>query len=52
MPIIAVGGISNGKDALERIYNGASLIQLYTGFIYQGPPLINQIKTEMNHSLK
>ena len=40
LPIIGVGGISSAEDAVERIKAGASLIQLYTGFIYQGPKLV------------
>lgn len=46
-PIIGVGGISNAKDALEKIEAGASLVQIYTGFIYQGPQLIKEIKKEI-----
>ncbi len=40
IPIIAVGGIMTGKDAADKIAAGASLVQLYTGFIYHGPALI------------
>lgn len=42
-PIIGVGGIHSAKDALEKIEAGASLVQLYTGFIYEGPALIKRI---------
>ena len=42
-PIIGVGGIHSAKDALEKIDAGADLVQLYTGFIYEGPKLIKQI---------
>lgn len=42
-PIIGVGGIHSVADALEKIDAGADLIQLYTGFIYEGPKLINDI---------
>ena len=42
-PIIGVGGIHSPEDALEKLRAGASLIQLYTGFIYEGPGLIKQI---------
>ena len=42
-PIIGVGGIHSTKDALEKLDAGADLIQLYTGFIYEGPKLIKQI---------
>lgn len=46
-PIIGVGGIHSAKDALEKLAAGASLIQLYTGFIYEGPKLIKSIKKEL-----
>ncbi|WP_339888390.1 quinone-dependent dihydroorotate dehydrogenase [uncultured Flavobacterium sp.] len=42
-PIIGVGGIHCAKDALEKLDAGASLVQLYTGFIYEGPKLIKKI---------
>ena len=42
-PIIGVGGIHSANDALEKLEAGASLVQLYTGFIYEGPGLIKQI---------
>ena len=42
-PIIGVGGIHSAKDALEKLQAGASLLQLYTGFIYEGPALVKQI---------
>ncbi len=42
-PIIAVGGIHSAEDALEKLDAGASLVQLYTGFIYEGPALIKEI---------
>src|SRR5699024_12750667 len=38
-PIIGVGGIHSAEDALEKLEAGASLVQLYTGFIYEGPKL-------------
>ena len=43
-PIIGVGGIHSAADALEKLEAGASLVQLYTGFIYEGPALIKSIK--------
>jgi len=52
IPIIGVGGISSGKDAYEKIKNGASLIQLYTALIYQGPPVVQKIKRELDQLLK
>jgi len=42
-PIIGVGGIHTAKDALEKIDAGADLVQLYTGFVYEGPRLIKEI---------
>ena len=42
-PIIGVGGIHSEKDALDKINAGAKLVQLYTGFIYEGPGLIKRI---------
>ena len=42
-PIVGVGGIHSADEALEKIKAGASLVQLYTGFIYEGPSLIRKI---------
>ncbi|MDL5512709.1 quinone-dependent dihydroorotate dehydrogenase [Arenibacter sp. M-2] len=42
-PIIGVGGIHSAEDALEKLDAGADLVQLYTGFIYEGPALIKRI---------
>jgi dihydroorotate dehydrogenase len=44
-PIIGVGGIHSPEDALEKLDAGATLVQLYTGFIYEGPALIKKINT-------
>ena len=52
VPLIGVGGISTGKDAYERILNGASLIQLYTALVYKGPSVVNNIKKELVYFLK
>jgi dihydroorotate dehydrogenase len=43
IPMIAVGGIFNGDDAREKLEAGASLVQVYTGFIYQGPAIAKNI---------
>ncbi|MCU0818722.1 MAG: quinone-dependent dihydroorotate dehydrogenase [Beijerinckiaceae bacterium] len=43
-PLIGVGGIASGADALAKIEAGASLVQLYTALIYQGPALLQEIK--------
>src|SRR5690606_5722543 len=42
-PIIGVGGIHSAEDALEKLEAGADLVQLYTGFIYEGPTLVKKI---------
>ena len=42
-PIIAVGGIHCAQDAIDKIQAGATLVQIYTGFIYEGPGLIKKI---------
>ena len=46
-PIIGVGGIFNEEDALEKINAGACLIQLYTGFIYEGASLVKRINKRL-----
>jgi dihydroorotate dehydrogenase len=46
-PIIGVGGIHSENDAVEKLNAGASLIQLYTGFIYEGPGLIKRINKKI-----
>ncbi len=46
-PIIGVGGIHSVQDALDKLEAGASLIQLFTGFIYEGPSLIKKINKEL-----
>jgi len=45
--IIASGGIHSPEDAIEKLNAGASLVQVYTGFIYQGPALIKRINREI-----
>ena len=47
IPIIGVGGILNGQDAVDKLNAGASLVQVYTGFIYRGPELIKDIMTKL-----
>lgn len=42
-PIIGVGGIHSAQDAIEKLEAGASLVQLYTGFVYEGPELVRKI---------
>lgn len=43
VPIIAAGGIMSGADAAAKLAAGASLVQIYTGFIYRGPPLVREV---------
>ena len=50
--IIGVGGVESGEDALEKLKCGASLVQLYSAMIYDGPTLINRIKNELREALK
>lgn len=46
-PIIGVGGIHTAEDAIEKLKAGASLIQIYTGFIYEGPSLVKKINQQI-----
>jgi dihydroorotate dehydrogenase len=55
--IIGVGGVDSGKSVYEKIINGASLVQLYTGMVYQGPNIVSKISNELieiikNHGVK
>ena len=52
IPIIGVGGISSGKDAYKKIKAGASLIQIYSALVFQGPALVNQINKDLIKLLK
>ncbi len=52
IPIIGVGGIFNGKDAYKKIRAGASLVQLYTAMIYEGPYIARKICAELTQLLK
>tara|TARA_Y100000590_G_scaffold117525_1_gene134339 strand:+ start:639 stop:1685 length:1047 start_codon:yes stop_codon:yes gene_type:complete len=52
IPIIGVGGVNSGKSAYEKIIAGASLLQLYTGFVYKGPSAAKDIKKELIQILK
>ena len=47
IPIIGVGGVFDGKSALDKIKSGASLIQLYTSMVYEGPYVANKINKEL-----
>ncbi len=52
IPIIGVGGVSSGADAYAKIRAGATLVQLYTALIYQGPGLVARIKRELAACLR
>ncbi len=49
LPIIAAGGILSGMDAREKIAAGASLVQLYSGLIYEGPALVEKVAAALAH---
>ena len=51
-PVVGVGGIMNADDAWEKICNGASLVQVYSGFIYQGPDMVKGINKGLAARLK
>lgn len=52
LPIIGVGGVFSGKDAYDKIKAGASLVQLYTSFIYHGPPRVSRVKRELDELIR
>lgn len=52
IPIIGIGGVASGQDAMDKIRAGASLVQLYTALTYQGPPVVIKIKRELEQLLK
>ena len=52
LALIGVGGVASGADALAKIKAGASLVQIYTAFAYEGPALIRRIKDELAAALK
>jgi dihydroorotate dehydrogenase len=47
LPIVGVGGIFSAEDAFEKVAAGASLLQVYTGFIYRGPSFANRVNSEL-----
>ena len=49
---MGVGGVSNGKDAYEKIRAGASLVQLYSAFVYQGPPVVFSVASQLAQLLR
>jgi dihydroorotate dehydrogenase len=52
LPIIGVGGVFSGEDALEKIRAGASLVQIYTGYVYRGPTLPREINRFLDERLQ
>ncbi len=52
LPIIASGGIFKGNDAAEKIQAGASLVQVWTGFVYEGPAIVKNICTHLAKNYK
>jgi dihydroorotate dehydrogenase len=52
LPIIGVGGIFNAEDAYEKIKAGASAVQIYTGWIYEGPGAVRDINLGLRRLLK
>ena len=50
LPIIASGGIFTGADAQEKIAAGASLVQVWTGFVYEGPCIVTKICRHLNEN--
>ena len=47
IPIIGVGGVQNGRDAYEKFKAGASLVQVYSGMIYEGPGMVSKVRDEL-----
>ncbi len=52
LPLIGVGGIDSGEAALAKIRAGASLLQLYTGLLYEGPGLLDKIRLAISAELR
>ncbi len=52
VPLVGVGGIAGGDDAYAKIRAGASLVQLYTALVFEGPDLIARIKEDLAAHLK
>lgn len=52
VPLVGVGGIASGADAYAKVRAGASLVQLYTALVYQGPGLVRRIKTDLAARLR
>lgn len=52
IPLIGVGGVSSGKDAYEKIRNGASLVQVYTALVFHGFHVVDRIKVDLDRLLE
>jgi dihydroorotate dehydrogenase len=52
LPIVGVGGVFSGQDAFNLLVAGASLVQIYTGLIYEGPGIVRRVKLELLELLK
>jgi len=52
LPLIGVGGIFDAVDAWEKITAGASLVQVYTGMVYEGPGVARQIVAGLRHRME
>jgi len=52
LTLIGVGGVSSAAAAYAKIRAGASLVQLYTGLVYEGPGLVGRMKTELAEMLR
>ncbi|GLC39005.1 Dihydroorotate dehydrogenase (fumarate) [Pleodorina starrii] len=52
LPLVGCGGVSSGEDAYRKIRAGASLVQLYTSFAYEGPALVPRLKRELAECLE
>ncbi|MEJ7672091.1 MAG: hypothetical protein WKF59_05155 [Chitinophagaceae bacterium] len=52
IPVIASGGIFAGEDAIKKITAGASLVQVWTGFIYEGPAIVKNICKSLSYIYK
>lgn len=52
IPVIGCGGIFSGEDALAHLQAGADLVQIYTGFIYRGPALINEVRHAIHNEIQ
>ena len=52
VPIVGVGGVRSGKEAWEKVLAGASLVQVYTGLVHHGPPLVSRVRRELGQLLE